>query len=78
MAVSTRSGTGIPVEVIGAMAAGYGWAVLTGGGPGVMEAASRGGQCARQGGATGLVMGILPGPDGKDEQIQSYRLTRAR
>jgi len=42
-------------ERLGAMAARAGWIVLTGGGPGVMEAASRG---AVEGGGT--TVGILP------------------
>ena len=48
-------------ERIGAMAASAGWAVLTGGGPGVMESASRG---AVEAG--GLTLAILPnaGPGG--------------
>lgn len=48
-------------ERVGAAAAQAGWVVLTGGGPGVMEAASRGGVEAG-----GLTLGILPtgGPGG--------------
>lgn len=42
-------------EVVGALAARRGWVVLTGGGPGVMAAASRG---AVEAG--GLTVGILP------------------
>jgi uncharacterized protein (TIGR00725 family) len=48
-------------ERVGAVAARAGWVVLTGGGPGVMEAASRSAV-----GAGGLTVGILPtaGPGG--------------
>ena len=42
-------------EAVGALAARRGWVVLTGGGPGVMEAACRGAVEAR-----GLTVGILP------------------
>ena len=48
-------------EDVGASAARAGWAVLTGGGPGVMAAASRGAV-----GADGVTVGVLPtaGPAG--------------
>ncbi len=48
-------------ERVGRLAAEWEWVVLTGGGPGVMEAASRG-----SGAAGGLTVGILPtaGPSG--------------
>ncbi len=51
----------VVAEKVGAAAARAGWVVLTGGGPGVMEAASRG---AVEAG--GLTVGILPvaGPGG--------------
>jgi len=42
-------------EAVGALAARRGWVVLTGGGPGVMAAASRGAVAAG-----GLTLGILP------------------
>ena len=42
-------------EAVGALAARCGWVVLTGGGPGVMAAASRGAVAAG-----GLTLGILP------------------
>jgi len=42
-------------EAVGALAATCGWVVLTGGGPGVMAAASRGALAAG-----GLTLGILP------------------
>jgi uncharacterized protein (TIGR00725 family) len=52
----------VVAERVGAAAARAGWVVLTGGGPGVMEAASRG--AAEVG---GLTIGILPtsGPGGE-------------
>jgi len=53
-------------EELGRLIVQEGWVLACGGRGGVMEAASRGGQRARQAGADGLVMGILPGPDGRD------------
>ncbi len=47
---------------VGELAARRGWVVLTGGGPGVMEAASRG---AAEAG--GLTVGVLPGAGPGDE-----------
>ena len=53
-------------EELGRLIVQEGWVLACGGRGGVMEAASRGGQRARQAGAGGLVLGILPGPDRRE------------
>jgi len=53
--------TAAVAEELGRLIVQEGYALVCGGMGGVMEAACRGGQLARQQGAAGLVVGLLPG-----------------